>query len=272
MSNNKSFLKWAGGKFRLLERILPELAGGGRFVEPFAGSAVVYLNTAAPESVVNDVNADLIALYRHIQAEGEAFMDYAAGFFTAETNTEAAFYELRARFNSASDPRERAALLLYLNKHAYNGLIRYNAKGGYNVPFGRYKAPQFPLADMRCFWERTRQGHTVFTCRDFREVFADVQSGDVVYCDPPYAPLSATANFTSYAGNVFGPRDQEDLASLARHAHSRGATVVLSNHDTPQIRALYADAHIVAFDVQRFISCKGQARNRAPEILAVYNG
>lgn len=270
MSTVKPFLKWAGGKFRLLERILPELAGVRRYVEPFAGSAVVYLNTAAPESAVNDVNADLIALYRCIQAEGEAFMDYAASFFTSETNTEAAFYELRARFNSASDPRERAALLLYLNKHAYNGLIRYNAKGGYNAPFGRYKAPQFPRAGMRCFLERTRQGRTVFTCRDFREVFAGVQAGDVVYCDPPYVPLSSTANFTSYAGNVFGPEDQEDLAALARRAHSQGATVILSNHDTPQTRALYAGARILTFDVQRFISCKGQARHRAPELLAVY--
>ncbi|HIU17409.1 MAG TPA: Dam family site-specific DNA-(adenine-N6)-methyltransferase [Candidatus Avidesulfovibrio excrementigallinarum] len=270
MSTIKPFLKWAGGKFRLLERILPELAGAGRYVEPFAGSAAVYLNTAAPEAVVNDVNADLIALYSHIQAEGEAFMAYAATFFTPKTNTEAAFYELRARFNAATAPRERAALLLYLNKHAYNGLIRYNARGGYNVPFGRYKAPQFPRDDMRRFWERTRQGHTVFTCRDFREVFAGVRAGDVVYCDPPYAPLSATANFTSYAGNVFGPKDQEELASLARRAYSQGATVVLSNHDTPQIRALYAGADILAFDVQRFISCKGQARGRAPELLAVY--
>ena len=270
MLYTKPFLKWAGGKFRLLDRILPELAMAGRYVEPFAGSAAVYLNTAAPEALVNDVNTDLIALYTRIQTEGEAFIVYAAGLFVPENNTEAAFYALRERFNATVDPRERAALLLYLNKHAYNGLIRYNAKGGYNVPFGRYKAPQFPWADMRRFLERTRQGCTLFTCRDFRDVFAGVQAGDVVYCDPPYVPLSATANFTGYAGNVFGPRDQEELAGLARQAHRQGATVVLSNHDTPQTRALYADAEILSFDVRRFISCKGQARNKAPELLAVY--
>lgn len=267
---NKPFLKWAGGKFRLLARILPELAAARRYVEPFSGSAAVYLNTAAPEAIVNDVNADLVALYACLQKEGDPFIQYASRFFVAENNTEKAFYRLREAFNGTDDKRERAALLLYLNKHAFNGLIRYNAQGGYNVPFGKYTAPRFPVDEMRQFLKRTRQGKTRFTCRDFRDVFADLEPGDIVYCDPPYVPLSATSNFTSYAGTVFGPQDQEDLSRLARNAYARGVTVVLSNHDTPLVRKLYADARIISFEVQRFISCKGSKRKKAPELLALY--
>lgn len=268
---HKPFLKWAGGKFRLLDRILPELPAARRYIEPFAGSAAVYLNTAAPDAIVNDMNADLVALYTCIQQEGDAFIRYASCFFTAQNNTEKAFYRLRDTFNATDDARARAALLLYLNKHAFNGLIRYNAQGKYNVPFGRYTAPRFPHDDIQVFLKRTRQGNTRFICRDFRDVFADLEPGDVVYCDPPYVPLSATANFTSYAGTVFGPQDQEDLARLAREAHTRGCIVVLSNHDTPLVRRLYADARILSFEVQRFISCKGSARKKAPELLAIYN-
>lgn len=270
----KPFLKWAGGKFRLLDRILPELAAAltaaRRYIEPFSGSAAVYLNTVASEAIVNDRNADLIALYTCLQQEGDTFIQYASRFFVARNNTEAAFYRLRETFNNTDDQRKRAALLVYLNKHAFNGLIRYNAQGKYNVPFGKYTAPRFPADEMRQFVKRTGQGNTRFACRDFREIFAESEAGDVLYCDPPYVPLSATSNFTSYAGTVFGSRDQEDLARLARDAHARGVTVVLSNHDTPAVRRLYADARIIAFEVQRSISCKGNARTKAPELLAIY--
>lgn len=270
MAYRKPFLKWPGGKFRLLERILPELVGGGRYVEVFAGAAAVYLNRAAAEAVVNDANADLIDLYGCLQAEGEGFIRYAADFFSAESNTEGAFYALRERFNAAVDPRERAALFLYLNKHAYNGLIRYNGGGRYNVPFGRYARPRFPLEAMRAFLRRMREGRTRFVCRDFRDVLAGAGAGDMIYCDPPYVPLSVTANFTSYAGTAFGTREQADLARLARAAHARGATVVLSNHDTPEVRELYADARLLSFAVRRSISCHGGTRRPVPELLAVY--
>ncbi len=223
-----------------------------------------------PEALINDINADLIALYSCIQAEGDDFINYASTFFVAKNNTEDAFYTLRDAFNATNNPRKRAALLIYLNKHAFNGLIRYNSKGHYNVPFGKYKAPRFPHDEIQNFLKRTQQGKTCFTCRDFRDVFFDLKPGDVVYCDPPYVPLSDTANFTSYSGNVFNSKDQEDLAVLARKAFQKGVSVILSNHDTPHIRELYADAKIISFDVQRFISCKGNDRNKAPEILAVY--
>jgi DNA adenine methylase len=200
---NKPFLKWAGGKYRILDRILQEFPLGDRFVEPFAGSCAVYLNMRFPRALVCDLNRDLVSLYRHIQHEGENFIQYCASFFTPENNTRDAYLNLRNAFNNTSDSKKRAALLLYLNRHAFNGLVRYNSKGLFNVPFGKYKRPYFPLEELRTFCRKTQSTDTEFQTADFRDVFPSLKTGDVVYCDPPYTPLSATASFTSYAGNAF---------------------------------------------------------------------
>ena len=267
---NKPFLKWAGGKYRILPAILRELPQGARLVEPFAGSAAVYLNAPFERALVCDINSDLIGLYTGLQQGGDAFIALCATFFTPENNARERYYELRAQFNATKDSALRSALFLYLNRHAYNGLIRYSAKSGFNVPFGRYKKPYFPLAELQAFQRRVQDAGTEFAARDFRSVFAELRPGDVVYCDPPYVPLSKTAHFTAYAGNVFGVQDQRDLAELAEAARGRGIPVLLSNHDTELTRSLYAAADIRCFDVRRAISCNGSARRLVPELLAIY--
>ncbi|MCL2124152.1 MAG: Dam family site-specific DNA-(adenine-N6)-methyltransferase [Desulfovibrionaceae bacterium] len=266
----KPFLKWAGGKYRILNKILRELPAGARFVEPFAGSCAVYLNADFPKALICDLNTDLINLYRHLQQEGEDFIAYCASFFTPEHNTQSAYLALRDRLNASSGARERAALLLYVNRHAFNGLIRYNSRGAFNVPFGKYKKPYFPLQELRTFYRKTRSTPTEFIATDFRAVFARLKPGDVVYCDPPYAPLSQTSSFTAYAGNGFHAQDQHDLAALAKEAWQKGIQLVLSNHDTETTRSLYSAAILTCFAVQRFISCDGNKREAAPELLAVY--
>jgi DNA adenine methylase len=211
-----------------------------------------------------------MSLYRHLQQEGEHFIQYCASLFTPENNTRSAYTALRDRLNAASETRERGALLLYVNRHAFNGLIRYNAKGGFNVPFGKYKKPYFPLEELRAFYRKTQSTATEFVAADFRAIFARLQPGDVVYCDPPYVPLSQSSSFTAYAGNVFIARDQHDLAALAREAWQQGIRVVVSNHDTELTRSLYSSAMVTRFAVQRYISCDGGNRVAAPELLAVY--
>ncbi|MDR2893443.1 MAG: Dam family site-specific DNA-(adenine-N6)-methyltransferase [Deltaproteobacteria bacterium] len=270
MVYTKPFLKWAGGKYRLLDKILRELPSGTRFVEPFAGSGAVYLNADFPQALICDFNSDLIELYKHIQREGEDFIQYCASFFTPENNTPTSYTELRDRLNASSGARERAALLLYVNRHAFNGLVRYNSRGGFNVPFGKYKKPYFPLEELRAFYRKTRSTSTEFMAMDFRSVFSSLKAGDVVYCDPPYMPLSQTASFTAYTGNSFQAQDQRDLAACARQAWENGIPVVLSNHDTEATRNLYSSAIIKQFTVQRFISCNGANRDVAPELMAVY--
>ena len=266
----KPFLKWAGGKYRVLDKILRELPTGTRFVEPFAGSCAVYLNANFPKALISDLNSDLINLYRHLQQEGEYFIQYCASFFTPENNTRSAYMTLRDRLNASFETRERGALLLYVNRHAFNGLIRYNSKGGFNVPFGKYKKPYFPLEELRTFYRKTHSTATEFMAADFRSIFARLEPGDVVYCDPPYVPLSQTSSFTAYAGNAFKAQDQHDLAAIASKAWQKGIHLVVSNHDTEFTRSLYSSAILKRFAVQRFISCDGDNREAAPELLAMY--
>jgi DNA adenine methylase len=267
---SKPFLKWAGGKYRILDNILRELPQGRRFVEPFAGSCAVYLNTNFPKALIADLNADLISLYLHIQREGEDFINYCASFFNPENNTRERYIALRGRLNSSNDAKERAAILLYVNRHAFNGLIRYNSKGGFNVPFGKYAKIYLPFKELLAFYEKTRSTKTEFIATDFRSIFSSLEPGDVVYCDPPYMPLSPTSRFTAYSGNIFQEQDQRDLALLAQDACKKGIIVVLSNHDTEITRKLYSSAMIKYFTVQRFISCDGDNRAKVPELLAIY--
>lgn len=265
----KPFLKWAGGKHRLAPLIAPHIAGGERLVEPFAGSCAVFLASSYQKALLNDINADLVDLYGLVRSEGEEFIDEARQLFTEDNNTEPRFYELRAEFNGTECPRRRAALFIYLNRHAYNGLCRYNRSGGFNVPFGRYSKISFPEDALRDFVRAT--GHVDFSTGSFRKAMEGARSGDVVYCDPPYVPLSLTSSFTSYAPGGFDIADQRDLADLARQTSARGIKVVISNHDTPVTRELYEGADIVAFDVRRSVGASRESRGTSPEILAVFN-
>lgn len=268
----RPILKWPGGKFRLLDAILPELAGAKRLVEPFVGSGVVFMNLDCPSYLLCDLNADLIGFFRALADRGEAFVDECRKLFEGKGNDRDVYFRRRDRFNRLpeGDP-ERAALFLYFNRHGYNGLIRYNARGEFNVPFGRYRKPYFPEAEMAAFLEKTRRGKVEFAVADFRDTFRKRRRGDVVYCDPPYIPWSATANFTGYAGNSFGPAEQADLADWAARALDKCVRVVVSNHDTDEARRLYAGAaKIVEASVRRFISCNGEKRDLVNELLAVY--
>ncbi|MGB9792818.1 MAG: Dam family site-specific DNA-(adenine-N6)-methyltransferase [Thermacetogeniaceae bacterium] len=264
----RPFLKWAGGKYRIIERIKEKLPPGKRLIEPFVGSGAVFLNTDYPAYLLCDSNRDLISLYRRLQREGPAFIEYCKGLFTPENNTPERYYELREEFNRTDDERRKAALFVYLNRHCYNGLCRYSLRGEFNTPFGRYRRPYFPEREMLCFWEKSRKA--VFLCCDFRESLALAEPGDVVYCDPPYVPLSDTANFTSYSEGGFSLDDQRDLAREAERLSRLGIPVLLSNHDTEFTRSIYASAQITSFGVQRCISCDGRNRGRAAELLALF--
>jgi len=264
----KPFLKWAGNKYALIERIRQLLPDAKRLIEPFAGSAAVFLNTHYPSAVLADSNGDLIGLYQTLQREGDRFIAYARRLFTAENNREDAYYILREEFNRTRHKRRKAALFLYLNRHGYNGLCRYNAKGGFNVPFGRYTKPYFPEKEMQEFYIRAQRAE--FRVADFRDVMSAARAGDVVYCDPPYVPLSRTANFTGYGSAGFGEMEQKALARLAKSLALRGVTVVISNHDTDFTVYAYRHASLTRFDVQRNISCNGQNRTKAKELLALF--
>lgn len=266
----RPFLKWAGGKHRIVPFIQEILPQGRRLIEPFAGSGAVFAGIDGFSSfVLADVNADLIALYGVLQGDPDGFVREVEQLFRGEFNNREAYERLRREFNSlqAGTSRRRAAIFVYLNRHGFNGLCRYNSSGGFNVPFGSYAAPYFPKPEMLAFAAKAAKAR--FIAADFREVMRDAVEGDVIYCDPPYLPLGQSG-FTAYAAGGFTERDQRDLAELAVECARRGIPVLLSNHDTPHARSLYSAADIRRIEVSRSISRDGAGRTKVGEVLALF--
>lgn len=269
-SKHRAFLKWAGGKYSLIEKINKELPKAKVLVEPFVGAGSVFLNSEFEAYHLNDINEDLINLYKILQTDSTHFITEAEPYFTPQFNQEAVFYQQRERFNDSTDPFERSVLFLYLNRHGYNGLCRYNLSGKFNVPFGRYKAPYFPKKELQHFAQKAARA--TFTCLPFQQVMLQSPEDSVIYCDPPYAPVSETAYFTSYAKQGFSLDLQEELAELALHVSEKlGRFVLVSNHDTPFTRRIYKPAKLRKLSVARFISQNGDNRKKVAELLAVYN-
>jgi DNA adenine methylase len=267
---SKPFLKWAGGKHKLVPFIASHLSPlRRRLIEPFAGSAALSLALEFESYLLNDANPDLIGLFQILKNEKQAFIDYAHQYFSAEHNQEKRFYALREQFNNSEAPIERAALFVYLNRHAFNGLCRYNSKGQFNVPFGRYRAPYFPEKEMQAFTQKAERME--IQCSDFQTALQQVNSDDTIYCDPPYVPLSTTASFTAYSKDSFNLEEQSRLATVAQQIASQSQGVLISNHDTGLTRELYCNARLETISVQRNIAANGSSRQKVGELLAIYD-
>ena len=268
MSYQRPFLKWAGGKYRLLDTLLSVLPKGKRLIEPFAGAGAVFLNAQYPRYVLNDLNTDLINLYRCLKKQGNSFIAEAKILFIPQNNNPDKYYQLREQFNQSEDKDERSALFLYLNRHGYNGLCRYNSKRKFNVPFGRYKKPTFPLQGLLAYQEKLKKTRLISV--DYKSAFKQASPGDIIYCDPPYVSNHASSPLR-YFGNAFTDDDQITLAELAKKAKEQGITTVLSNHDTPFTRKTYKDAQTRSVEIYRPISCNTKQRKNTKEIIAVYS-
>ncbi|MFG6089927.1 Dam family site-specific DNA-(adenine-N6)-methyltransferase [Enterobacter soli] len=265
----RPFLKWAGGKYSLLpelDRLIPE---GKRLVEPFVGGGSVFLNSEKHESfLLADVNADLINLYQMLEVDQIRVCSLAKILFE-RANSEEAYKDLRDEFNNQRmGAPERAAAFLFLNRHCFNGLIRYNRDGFFNVGWGKYEAPYFPEIEIKAF--KLKSHKCVFLNAGYRRTLALAGDGDVVYCDPPYEPLPGTAGFTNYAAGGFTWDDQIALAENCVSAHQRGAKILISNSTAPRVLELYEHLGFTLHHVnaRRAISSKGSTRETARDIVA----
>ena len=268
MKKNRAFLKWAGGKYPLLDDIKRHLPQGECLIEPFVGAGSVFLNTDFSRYILADINSDLISLYNIVKTRTDEYVQASRELFMPETNQAEVYYQFREEFNACQDPFRRAVLFLYLNRFGYNGLCRYNLRGEFNVPFGRYKKPYFPEAELYHFAEKAQNAE--FHCLSYEECMDRADTNSVVYCDPPYAPLSATANFTAYHTNSFSPKEQAHLAEMAEKLVSKQIPVLISNHDTPDTREWYRSAKHFQVKVRRSISSNGGTRKKVNELLALY--
>ncbi|ELO0987673.1 DNA adenine methylase [Citrobacter freundii] len=273
----KSPLKWVGGKTRVMPQLLEHLPKADCLIEPFVGSGTVFLNTNYRSYILCDSNRALINFFRVLTADTERLINIARSMFHGD-NTKERYYERRKLFNSMqwsdttkADPALLyAALFLYLNRHGYNGLYRANLKGEFNVPFGKYAAPYFPLDEMRLFAEKANDTKAIFMHSDFRlsiraVVYASYDA--VIYCDPPYIPASETANFTAY-GKPFTLDEHRSLVTNLLNAHRQfGHRAVISNSDTPETREIYSAFNLHALSVRRSVSAK--SRDMAGEVIGV---
>ncbi|EAQ6127354.1 Dam family site-specific DNA-(adenine-N6)-methyltransferase [Salmonella enterica] len=265
----RPFLKWAGGKYSLLPELDRLIPAGKRLIEPFVGGGSVFLNSDKHERfLLADVNADLINLYQMLAVVPDSVIGEAIKAFRHLNDVEN-YTAIREAFNAQQlNAPERAAAFLYLNRHCFNGLMRYNLDGFFNVGWGKYKAPYFPEEEIRAFRKKSRA--CVFMTAGFERTLRLAGDGDVVYCDPPYEPIPGTTGFTSYASGGFSWDSQVALAESCVAAHQRGAKVFISNSTAPRVIELY-ERHgftLHRVNARRSISSKGSTRETANDIVA----
>ncbi|WP_436911741.1 DNA adenine methylase [Halosimplex marinum] len=290
----KPVLKWAGGKRQLLDELYARFPESfGRYHEPFFGGGAVFFDLEPAAATVNDTNPRLVNFYEQVRDRPEALIDRLRGFrdpeadpdpdlpFAEETRrgseVEGYYYQQRARFNeraygdgwpeSDADRLEEAALLLYLNRTCYNGLYRENADGGFNVPIGRYADPDWVQADRVRAASRALAG-TELRNGDFSYVLKAAEPGDLVYFDPPYEPMSPTADFAEYSAAGFDRDDQERLLDAAVELDERGAWVVLSNSGVTYDRYAEAGFSVEREGATRAINSDASSRGEVDEIVA----
>lgn len=263
----KPFLKWAGSKLRVLPQLLPLLpADSPRLIEPFVGAGAVFLGTSYKSYVINDANPDLIAVWSAMQCRPREFMERAVELFIEGNRSSEAYNDIRARFRAETCTFERAVMFPYLNRFCFNGLFRVSAKGVYNSPYGKPETmPLFPWDRMEAASQKLQQ--CLILNGGFRGAIEMAGKGDVVYCDPPYVD-DATPSFTQYTSARFGIAQQYELVLACEAAVERGATVLISNHDTETTRRLYAGWEIHEVSVRRSLSARAASRGVARELVA----
>jgi DNA adenine methylase len=271
------FLKWVGGKAQLLaqfDKFFPDEIAC--YFEPFVGGGAVFFHLKhrfpKMKARLRDINGELINTYRAVRDYPRELMrqlDAHAAEFKVKGDDY--FYFIRARHDLTGDEQkivERAASMIFLNKTCFNGLWRVNASGKFNVPVGSNKKPG--LYDEGNIYAASRALQGVhLEVQDFRRTFSETRRGDFIYVDPPYYPVSSTANFTSYTKEDFGEGEQRELHAVFAEAAQRGVRVMLSNSDTPFIRRLYRDFQIGTVQARRMINCDGSKRGAVNEVVVI---
>ena len=251
------FLRWAGGKTRLLPRLLPYISNEFQgYFEPFLGGGAVFFSArhrASGPVVLSDLNEELINIWRVVRDQPTAFLDSLVAY--EAKNDEDSYYDVREA-PVPSDPVLRAARFAYLNQTAWNGLWRVNRWGRFNVPWGNRPFRGYDPNELLELSEIL--GNVEICLADFREVLDRPSRGDFVYLDPPYLPVSDTSKFSGYTEKRFRMPDLEELATICGDMARRGVVWVMSNRDTPLVRDLFADYEIVRMTTRRSVAAQNR--------------
>jgi DNA adenine methylase len=267
----RPFLKWVGGKGQLLPNLLAEIdraAPFKRYHEPFVGGAALFFEMARTGRLgrkiarLSDNNEHLIETYIRVRSDVDRVIELLQEH--RRRHSKEYYYQVRSRV--PDDALERCARIIYLNKTGYNGLYRENSKGQFNVPLGKYKNPRI------CDEENLRAAavalrRATIECRPFEHVLYHVTTGDLVYFDPPYHPVSKTASFTAYEKGGFGEDAQRRLAHVVKELTASGVRVILSNSMTPLVQDLYRGFRIARVLATRAVNSRADRRGPISEAL-----
>jgi DNA adenine methylase len=242
----KPFVKWAGGKRQLIPILNDNLPKSmGTYYEPFLGGGALLFHILSERNGqkcgVSDLNSDLVLTYTTIRDKANdlihSLKNHSKNY---QKDSKSYYYAIRE-----SNPRsavEKTSRLLFLNRTCFNGLYRVNSKGKFNVPLGKYTNPNIVNEEnIRSVSHVLQSSKVSIKCRDFESVLNDAKKGDLVYFDPPYQPVSDTANFTSYTHKSFTITDLKRLANLCLDLDSKGCKVLLSNSDSQEVAEMFTD-------------------------------
>lgn len=278
MRNNKKknvilspVVKWVGGKRQLLDDIIPLLPDNfSTYVEPFVGGGALLFETQPKKAIVNDLNHELINLYKVIKDNPNELLLLLEEHEL--NNSEEYFYQIRALDRSESYDQmsdiEKAARIIYLNKTCYNGLFRVNQSGQFNSPYGKYKNPNIVNKPVVLAMANYFQNNNITLLNgDYKIALKKLRKGAFVYFDPPYMPISSSSSFTGYTENGFDKKQQIELKEECDKLNSRGIKFLLSNSDHPFIRDLYKDYEIITVRAKRSINSNSNKRGEINEVL-----
>ena len=265
------FTKWTGGKRQLLpviRELIPKTYN--RYFEPFVGGGALFFDLAPKDAVINDFNAELINCYQQIKDNPQELIEILK--VHQEYNSKEYYLDLRSadrdeRIDIMSEV-QRAARTLYMLRVDFNGLYRVNSKNQFNVPYGRYKNPKIVDEELiSAISVYLNNNQLEIKTGDFEKAIVDVRTGDFVYFDPPYIPLSETSAFTSYTHEGFSFADQVRLRDAFKRLSDTGAYVMLSNSSSALVEELYKDFNIHYVEATRTNGAKSSSRGKISEII-----
>ena len=263
-------LKWVGGKRQLLPEIRKRIPKKYKvYYEPFLGGGAVLFDLQPKKAIVNDLNFELINVYKTIKSFPTELVEELRKF----SNDEETFYNIRnidrdkTKYQELSNI-QKAARIIYLNKTCFNGLYRVNNAGEFNSPFGRYKNPN--IVNDKTIYAVSKYFNTAditFENGDFEESIKEIQKDSFVYLDPPYDPISKTSNFTGYNQGGFSDEEQIRIKNMCDRLNENGIKFLLSNSATPFIKEIYKDYTIDIVSAKRSVNSKADKRGEIEEVL-----
>lgn len=268
-SKNKTYpiIKWVGGKRQLINQLIENMPKSfNKYFEPFFGGGALFFELQPKNAYISDINSELINLYCVIRDNpNDLIMELSKHEFSEEYFLKLRNLDRSDQYHKLTDI-QKASRFIYLNKTCFNGLYRVNAKGEFNVPFGKYKNPKIfdEVNLLRC---SNLLKKIEIRNESFEKILNNVKKGDFVYFDPPYAPLNKTSNFTSYTKDGFGVEMQIRLKEVCDELNQKKVFFMLSNSDTGLINELYEKYNINKIFASRMVNSKAHLRGKISEVL-----